>query len=234
MIGATIKTPKFDVLIQDVKPKSSEEVEFAVSDALGYAGYAVLDNNGSKNFVSTSFSSGSGSYRILSFVPVGEPSICDHQVVYDVFDINKDVYELLYREGMAGKEVFDRMLVCPECESIPSIRPGCPSCGSRSVRPDLLVHHYACGNVDHLHRYTIAKDNGSLTCHKCHKGGLLVNCDYDVSDGLTRCVECGWSGNTTKLVGTCHKCNTSFLIDEAKDIEVMRYTNIKVFTVNDK
>lgn len=120
--------------------------------------------------------------------------------------------------------VFDRLLVCPECGNLPVVKPGCGSCGSHRINPDILVHHYACGNVDFINQYVIDQDNGSLTCPKCHKTGLIVNCDYDVTHGLQRCDDCGWTGNVAKMIGTCMKCQTSFLMDEAKSVGVKRYT----------
>ena len=120
--------------------------------------------------------------------------------------------------------IIDSILVCPECGNIPLVKPGCASCGSHRIAPDILVHHYACGNVDFIHQYVINKENGSLTCPKCHKEGLIVNCDYDVTQGLQRCDDCGWTGNVAKMIGTCLKCQTTFLMDEAKSVDIKRYT----------
>lgn len=132
-------------------------------------------------------------------------------------------YELCKKYGILEICGFDRVLVCPSCNGIPTVRPGCASCGSSNIKPDLLVHHYACGRVDFLHTYTIDRASGSLTCPKCHKEKLLINCDYDVSHGLQRCYDCGWTGNAAKLVGQCLACETRFLIDEAKSIEIVNY-----------
>lgn len=117
----------------------------------------------------------------------------------------------------------DRFLTCPECGSLPTCRPGCPECGSSNIHPDLLVHHYACGNVDFLRTYIIDKERGSLTCPKCHKSDNIVNCDYDVSHGLRRCSDCGWSGSAVKMIGECINCETRFLMDEAVMVESQNY-----------
>ena len=127
--------------------------------------------------------------------------------------------------GKATSKVVDKILICPktDCKGIPTIRPGCASCGSSNIRPDLLVHHYACGNVDFLHNYVIDRQQGSLTCPKCHKTGLIINCDYDVSHGLQKCYDCGWTGNAAKLIGQCTVCETRFLVDEADTFDVVSY-----------
>lgn len=112
-------------------------------------------------------------------------------------------------------DVKNSSFSCPECGGLPTFRTGCPNCGSSRIKPDLLVHHYACGNVDFLHNFLIDRQRGSLTCPKCHKDQLIVNCDYDVSHGLQRCHDCGWTGNAAKVIGDCIKCKTTFLLDEA-------------------
>jgi hypothetical protein len=112
--------------------------------------------------------------------------------------------------------IRDSFLACPSCGGLPTIRPGCPNCGSSNTHPDILVHHYKCGNVDFLQTYVIDSEKGTLTCPKCHQAGLIVNCDYDVSHGLQRCGDCAWTGNAAKLLGDCISCNIRFLIDEAK------------------
>jgi hypothetical protein len=141
------------------------------------------------------------------------------------YRIHKQTLDLFVKYGAATSKVVDKIMVCPECESIAfTIRPGCPSCGSHATRPDQLVHHYACGNVDLLETFTINRQQGSIACGKCHKDGLIINVDYDVSAGLQRCMDCGWTGNNSKLIGRCLCCDTSFLVTEAKEINLMEYT----------
>jgi hypothetical protein len=141
------------------------------------------------------------------------------------YRIDKQSLDLFVKHGVATSKVVDRVLICPECECVAfTIRPGCPSCGSHATRPDQLVHHYACGNVDLLETFTINRQQGSLACGKCHKDGLIINVDYDVSAGLQRCMDCGWTGNNAKLIGRCLCCETTFLVTEAKEINLMEYT----------
>lgn len=141
---------------------------------------------------------------------------------YDIY-ANQGFYDILVSEGMAEEEVVNRLLVCPKCNAIPSLRLGCGNCGSIKVETDLLIHHYACGMVDFKKNFIINEENGTLTCHKCNKPRLVINIDYDVSHGLNRCLDCSWTGNSKKLIGECLSCQTNFLIDEAKEIEIKRY-----------
>lgn len=139
--------------------------------------------------------------------------------------IEEDYLKMFVKHKAATKKLIDKVLTCPECEAVSfTIRPGCPACGSHATRPDQLVHHYACGNVDLLETFTINRIQGSIACGKCHKDNLIINVDYDVSAGLHRCMHCGWTGNNVKLIGRCLGCETNFLVAEAKDIDLIEYT----------
>jgi hypothetical protein len=141
------------------------------------------------------------------------------------YRLHRQVLEMFAKHGAAEAKVIDTILVCPECEGTAyTIRPGCPSCGSHSIRPDQLIHHYACGNVDLMEKFTINRERGSISCGKCGKDRLIINVDYDVSVGLQRCMECGWTGNGAKLIGRCSCCDISFLITEAKEAQLIEYT----------
>lgn len=141
------------------------------------------------------------------------------------YKVANQVLEMFVKHGAADAKVIDTVLVCPECEGANyTIRPGCPSCGSHATRPDQLIHHYACGNVDLMEKFTIDRQRGSISCSKCGKDGLIINIDYDVSVGLHRCMECGWTGNGVKLIGRCSCCDISFLVTETKEIDLMEYT----------
>lgn len=150
----------------------------------------------------------------------------DFGLVLDNID-NMSSYELwkffIDHKAVSAKAV-DRMLVCPECSGIPTVRPGCPECGHSFIKPDQLVHHYKCGNVDFLRNFEINREKGSLTCGKCHESELMINCDYDVSVGLHRCMSCGWTGDGPKMIGNCLSCHTVFRMTEAKEIIINEYT----------
>jgi hypothetical protein len=140
------------------------------------------------------------------------------------FGLSLETWDFLVQHNAVSEKIVDRMLLCPECQGIPTVRPGCPECGSSFTKPDQLVHHYACGNVDFLETFTISKKNGSLTCHKCNAPDLIINCDFDVSVGLYRCMECGWQGDGAKLIGHCLCCDTVFRMTEASEVLIKEYT----------
>jgi hypothetical protein len=142
---------------------------------------------------------------------------------------NELLWELYVDNNIATRELIDRVLLCPKCQAIPTVRPGCPSCGSFNIAADILVHHYACGNVNFLNTFVIDKDQGSITCPKCHKHNLLVNCDYDVTHGLQRCGDCGNTSNSLKMIGKCLVCETQFLTDQAYEMNLYKYSFIEEF-----
>lgn len=219
----TIKTTNFEADIFNVALDDYYDIVYDTLSNERYSGYAVLvDDAGDKTLIHCTFSDNRGRYEtVRTDALTGDPQIIGLKIEYDLPD---GTYDLLVREGLFTAETIDKVLLCPACSSIPLVRPGCASCGGFNVKPDILVHHYACGCVDHLNQFIIDRETGSLTCQKCHKSGLIINCDYDVSHGIQRCIDCGWTGNTPRLVGTCHQCDTMFLISEARNSDVLRYT----------
>lgn len=218
-----IKTPRLEVKIFNIKTDDFLDRIYDTLSDERYSGYAVLiDDTGNKTFIHCTFSDHKGRYEPVSTSKLtGDPQIIDLKIEHDLPD---NIYNLLVQEDMALAEIVDKVLVCPSCNSLPLVRPGCANCGGFNVKPDILVHHYSCGCVDHLSQFVINRETGSLTCHKCHKDGLIVNCDYDVSHGIQRCLDCGWTGNAPRLIGSCHNCDTMFLMSEAINSDVLRYT----------
>lgn len=142
------------------------------------------------------------------------------QYEVEITELNKKV-----TEGKLVKTLVDQVLVCPECLSIPTIRPGCPTCGSIHLKLDELIHHYRCGNVESV-EYFIQPDK-TLLCRKCKQEALVINKDYDVSIGLFRCEDCDWTGSSIKLIGHCTNCPTIFLVSEAYKQDLWEYEDAK-------
>ena len=146
------------------------------------------------------------------------PKLAEHHFRYPI-DI--EVLDALVEHGVLERGVFDTVLLCPECHGLPTIRPGCPSCGSSDLRRDDLIHHFSCGYVAPTSHF-LQPDN-SLRCRKCQRTHLIINSDYDVTSGACRCGECSWSGSHPKLVGRCSHCDLSFLISEAHQQDLWAY-----------
>lgn len=163
------------------------------------------------------FERGSSLESILH-MPSIKPKIRDFHFCYPV---SPDLLDVFVQQNVLNRKIDGVALLCPECEGLPMIFPGCPSCGSFQFTRDELVHHFSCGHVAFLD--TFIQPDGTMRCQKCQKTKMIINSDYDVSSGICRCSQCTWTGSDIRLVGTCLSCSTSFLIIEAHRREVWTY-----------
>ena len=121
--------------------------------------------------------------------------------------------------GILQPALVDRVKVCPQCESIPTFREGCPSCGSALTEHSKLIHHFACAHIAHASEFAGA----SLTCPKCLAEKLVVGADFEYLTGPCSCRECEWSDSSLALIGECLKCGHRFDGQEAIEKEVFEY-----------
>ena len=114
----------------------------------------------------------------------------------------------------------DRIMVCPECESIPTFRPGCGSCGSAFVEQEVLIHHFACAHVGPESEF----QNGSnLACPKCRLTDLIAGSDFEQIKGCLKCSDCDAIFAETKTLGHCLSCQHRFSAEDAKLIDIIGY-----------
>jgi hypothetical protein len=139
---------------------------------------------------------------------------------YD-YDMGEGRLSELVGAGLATRKLLDQVLVCPECSGLPSVRPGCPECGSSWVYADELAHHFACGHVDHMRNFL---QGDTVVCQKCKQSALTINIDYDVTAGLMTCSDCHWTGNQASLIAECLACDIRFLVAEAKTLQLWEYS----------
>ncbi len=146
---------------------------------------------------------------------------------------NYDCKELKFRTGLSIDALRawedcgvlvgalnDKILVCPQCESLPTWRLGCPSCGASSTTSDQLIHHFACANIGHASEY---KTDGSLRCPKCKFNDLVVGVDFEYLSGPQRCHNCGWSDSKLSPIGNCLSCGLRFAGHQALEIVINGY-----------
>ncbi len=111
-------------------------------------------------------------------------------------------------QGSLNEVLLDKVWMCPQCQSLPSFRPGCPCCGSARVTRDELMHHFACAFVGGSAEFTVT-DEG-LSCPKCCAQRLMVGTDSEYLSGPWRCQDCDWSPAELEVVGHCLKCGLRF------------------------
>ena len=116
--------------------------------------------------------------------------------------------------GVVRSFVLDRVLLCPGCQTLPSMRHGCHRCGSGRITQDRLVHHFACAHVDAAVRF---ETTHGLQCPKCRTKRMIVGSDFEFIDGPLQCHDCGGSGGQPTLSLMCHRCHQRFPADAADE-----------------
>lgn len=118
------------------------------------------------------------------------------------------------------KIALDQVIVCPECESIPTFRHGCGACGSAWTEEQVLLHHYACAHVGPEADF---RQGDSLVCPKCRLTDLVAGSDFERTVGCRRCNDCDAMFSETQLIGHCLSCHNRFPASEGKVISIYGY-----------
>lgn len=131
-----------------------------------------------------------------------------------------DVYQSWVSAGVLKPCVLDRVLVCPKCQSIPTIRYACRSCGSGRLERKVLVHHFACAHVAPLEQFDQA---GSLRCPKCQTRHLIAGTDFEYAPGEHVCMDCQRQDQEVEPAGHCLNCDARFPLHKAVEHELLGY-----------
>lgn len=129
----------------------------------------------------------------------------------------RDFLENLARLDILQKGFYDSISTCPTCES-PAItlHPSCPKCKSHYIDKTSLTEHIPCGYIDQRDKYI--RD----LCPKCGKS--IVEGEYRNMGRWYVCKECGERFEHPKFNLICRDCINSFAIEEAKVLEVPKFT----------
>lgn len=122
--------------------------------------------------------------------------------------------------GVLEPFVVDRVLSCPECESITTVRRGCRNCGSVHAASRSLIHHYACAYVGPAEQFD---RQGEIACPKCRAHSLIVGADYEYISGPHDCSNCGWSDTQLEEIAECVRCRLRFPLEQAQEKDVVAY-----------
>ena len=152
-----------------------------------------------------------------------------HDMIFPILERNQMRFNLPFPDltlaslcslGAANSEVLDRVLVCPRCQSIPTLRYGCSLCLSSNVNSSRMVHHFACAHVDFLERFETPE---GLVCEKCRTKNMHVGSDYEYLNGPENCEDCGKSNLEKIQIGHCLSCEHRFPMETAKLLEIVGY-----------
>lgn len=122
--------------------------------------------------------------------------------------------------GIFRATLMDRVLICPQCQALPTFRNGCRICGSVRLHSRPLIHHFACAHVGYVSDF---EQEGSIICPKCRTRNLIVGADYEHLNGPYRCLDCDWSDTDLEMVGECLMCSFRFPIHEALEEDLIGY-----------
>lgn len=167
--------------------------------------------------------------RITIIGHLGGPvqDILERDLIIPEFCANSFQYTLPYpielldslaEIGILTRKYMDTVLVCPECYSLSTFRPGCPQCGSSLATVDRLIHHFSCGYMGFTSEFETPT---GLVCPKCRMHHLAIGADFEYTAGAYRCSECGWTASQLRLIGHCLRCDSRYPGREATTINLV-------------
>ncbi|MGB7347130.1 MAG: hypothetical protein WBD20_23105 [Pirellulaceae bacterium] len=123
--------------------------------------------------------------------------------------------------GVLRPYLIDRILVCPDCISIPTWRNACAKCGSARFETTKLIHHFACAHVGPVESFEC--ERGVLHCPKCRAVDLVAGTDFQYASGPVNCLDCHEGGCQPVLHCMCHRCMQRFEPAAALEQEIYGY-----------
>jgi len=116
--------------------------------------------------------------------------------------------------------LVDRVYVCPKCESLPTFRRGCRSCGSIHIASQPLILHADCAYLGLISEF---ERDGRIVCPKCGMLEMPEQGGFARHNGPCRCLDCNWSDAETEVVGQCLSCRWHFPLTCAVERDVIGY-----------
>jgi predicted RNA-binding Zn-ribbon protein involved in translation (DUF1610 family) len=132
------------------------------------------------------------------------------------------ILESLTGDGILNRVFFDRLLRCPQCQSI-NLRPTthCARCGSGNIVRGRILEHLVC-------KYTGLEDDfiskGKYVCPSCYQVLVSTESNYRSLGLLYKCRECDNIFNLPQLKWKCLKCSSITAEDKVTDITIYSYT----------
>ena len=131
------------------------------------------------------------------------------------------ILESLVDEGILERSFFDRLLRCPQCQSV-NIRPTthCPKCGSGNVTRGRILEHFICKYAG-LEDEFVSK--GKYICPKCKQELRVIGSDYQSLGVLRKCHDCGEIFSLPLIQWRCVKCSSLTAEDKITEVEIYSY-----------
>jgi hypothetical protein len=122
--------------------------------------------------------------------------------------------------GVLRPRLLDRILVCPRCFALPTVRSACEHCGGIDFRSERLMHHFACAFVAALDEF---QQEDELVCPKCRMRHLVVGTDFEYLDGPFQCGQCTASSNDLALMCQCLECDHRYCLTDGIEQDLVGY-----------
>jgi Thaumarchaeal output domain 1 len=137
-------------------------------------------------------------------------------------DVDRDL-ETLARRNYLERRFFDRVSLCPKCNSHHlNIREICPGCRRAHLTTEGLLHHFRCGYVGIPAEFMQTKDGGYI-CPKCNGRMHHLGTQYDRLGKAFRCRVCGVISENPPAEAVCLVCETRTPAEDLISTEVFSY-----------
>lgn len=131
------------------------------------------------------------------------------------------IMDHLVADGILGKVFFDRLLRCPQCQSL-NLRPTmhCAKCGSGNIVRGRILEHLVCKHTG-LENDFISK--GKYICPNCLQVLVATDSNYRSLGILYKCRECDNIFSLPQIKWKCLKCSSITTEDKIKDSTIYYY-----------
>lgn len=132
------------------------------------------------------------------------------------------ILESLTNKGILRKDFFDRLISCPQCQSM-NLRPSthCTKCGSADIVRGRVLEHFVCKYVGIEDEFV---SRGKYICPKCKVELRTMGTDYQSLGLLRKCRDCGEVFNVPLMKWRCLKCSSLTAEDKINEVNVYSYS----------
>ena len=164
--------------------------------------------------------------EIETLEPVYAPDVgYSYPVVEDIVGDASQVEDFLnklYAAEVLEKELYDKIIFCPNCGSANvSTRYCCPFCKSFDIQKSSLVEHVKCGYMDLEDKFY---KGDKFVCPKCNEEMKRDDVDYRKAGIWCACKECKKSFDVPVPMHFCRKCGVTSTFEEVIIKDVYAYT----------
>ena len=135
--------------------------------------------------------------------------------------MDRECLEKLAGLGLLGREVDNRVRLCPECDdSRLNYRETCPKCNSLNILQQEMVTHFPCSYSAPLQHF---RRGGNLVCPKCDQTLRHIGVDYEKPSRLFTCLSCEFVFRDPAVEVQCLRCNCISTPTQTIELTVYRF-----------